>query len=129
MGKAFILWLLAAIKVDILTHSTKAELEQAEAEREAQSVQGQHKQIAKVAAFLPNAIGRLKALLGGLGNVTQLQVDKACGLLRVMLGNAIVLHPMADGARLFSLGNELAVGLVAEFLIFGVVVKSKQVSG
>ena len=98
MGKAFILWLLAAIKADILTHSTRAALEPAEAERDAQSVQGQHKQIAKVAAFLPNVIGRLKALLGDLENVTQLQVDKACGLLRVMLRNAIVLHPMADGA-------------------------------
>jgi hypothetical protein len=34
----------------------------------------------KVATFLPNAIGRFKALLDNLSNVTQLQVDKARGI-------------------------------------------------
>lgn len=93
--------IMTAIKAGIVTPSTKAALEQAEAERDAllQSVQGQHKQVAKVAAFLPNAIRRFKALLGDLENVTQLQVDKARGLLRVMLGSAITLHPCADGAE------------------------------
>ena len=52
----------------------------------------------KVTTFLPNAIGRIKALLDNLANVTQLQVDKAREVLRGLLGKEIVLHPTADGA-------------------------------
>lgn len=91
--------IMVAIKAGILTPSTKSALERAEAERATllQTVQGQHKQVAKVAAFLPNAIGRFKALIDDLANVTQLQVDRARGLLRVLLGNEIVLHPTTDG--------------------------------
>ena len=61
-------------------------LERAEAERATllQSVQGQQKNVEKVAAFFPNAIGCFKALIDDLVNVTQLQVDKARGLLRVL---------------------------------------------
>jgi len=51
-----------------------------------QSVQGQQKNVEKVVAFLPNAIGCFKALIDDLANVTQLQVDKARRLLRVLLG-------------------------------------------
>jgi hypothetical protein len=36
-------------------------------------------------------------LTDDLANVTQLQVDRARGLLRVLLGKEIVLHPTADG--------------------------------
>ena len=95
--------IMSAIKQGIVTVSTKAELEQAEAERDAlmQAIQGQHKQAAKVAAFLPNAIGRFKALLDDLANVTQLQVDRARGLLRVMVGEEITLHPCSDGEGRF----------------------------
>jgi site-specific DNA recombinase len=91
--------IMDAIKAGILTASTKAALEQTEAERDTlrQTVQGQHKNLAKVAAFLPNAIGRFKALLDDLANVTQLQVDRARGLLRVLLGKEITLHPCSDG--------------------------------
>ena len=62
---------MAAIKAGIVTPSTKAALERAEAERDmlCQTVQSQHKYVAKVAAILPNAIGRLKALLDDLENV------------------------------------------------------------
>jgi hypothetical protein len=92
--------LLAAIKQGILTPTTKRELEKAEAERTKllQTVQGEQKNVAKVAAFLPTAIGRFKALIDDLANVTQLQVDRARGLLRVLLGKEIVLHPTADGS-------------------------------
>lgn len=92
--------IMVAIKAGILTASTKTALEHAEVERTAllQTVQGQHKQVAKVAAFLPNAIGRFKSLIEDLANVTQLHVDRARGLLRVLLGKEIVLHPTADGA-------------------------------
>ena len=50
-----------------------------------------------MAAFLPNAIGRFKTLIDDLATVTQLQVDTARGVLRVMSGKEIVLHPTAEG--------------------------------
>lgn len=92
--------IMAAITAGIVTASTKAALEQAEAERDAlvQSVQHQRKPVAKMAAFLPNAIGRFKALLDDVANVTQRQVDMTRAQLRILLGKDIVLHPMADGA-------------------------------
>jgi len=92
--------LMAPIKQGILTPTTKRELEKAEAERTKllQTVQGQQKNVEKVAAFLPNAIGRFKALIDDFANITQLQVDRARTLLRVMLGKEIVLHPTADGS-------------------------------
>jgi hypothetical protein len=37
--------------------------------------------------------------LGDLANVTQHQVDKARGILKDLLGEEIVLHPMADGVE------------------------------
>ncbi len=91
--------IMAAITAGIVTASTKTALEHAEAERDAlvQSMQPQHKPVAKVAAFLPNAIGRFKALLDDLEHVTQRQVDLTRAQLRVLLGKEIVLHPMADG--------------------------------
>jgi hypothetical protein len=36
-------------------------------------------------------------LIDDLANVTQIQVDRAHGLLRVLLGKEIVLHQTADG--------------------------------
>jgi hypothetical protein len=51
----------------------------------------------KIADFSPNAVGRFKALIADLAKATQIQADKARGLLRMLLGTAIVLHPMADG--------------------------------
>ncbi len=46
---------------------------------------------------LPNAISGGKALIDGLANVTQRQVDRARSLLRALLGKASVLHPTTDG--------------------------------
>ncbi|HEX7766496.1 MAG TPA: recombinase family protein, partial [Nitrospira sp.] len=91
--------IMEAIKAGILTPTTKSALEQAEAERATllQTVQNRHKHIAKIATFLPDAIGRFKALIDDLANVTQMQVDKARGILRVLMGQEIVLHPTADG--------------------------------
>ena len=73
--------IMAAIKTGILTPSTKQALEKAEAEsaRLLQATYAPKNNMEKVATFLPNAIGRLKALLNDLANVTQLQVDKAGG--------------------------------------------------
>ncbi|OAI47147.1 hypothetical protein AYO43_04940 [Nitrospira sp. SCGC AG-212-E16] len=89
-----------AIKKGILTTTTKVALERGEAERATllQTVQGQRKNVAKVAAFSLNSIGRFKTLIDDLANVTQFQVDRARGMLRVLLGKEIVLHPTADGA-------------------------------
>lgn len=91
----------SAIKQGVLTVTTKAELEKAEAERAAlvRAIQGDQRQPAKVEAFLPNAVGRFKALIDDLANVTQLQVDRARGILRVVLGKEILLHPTADGVK------------------------------
>jgi len=50
----------------------------------------------KIGSFLPNAIGRFKTRIEALANVTQLHVDRVRALLRVLLGNAIVLHPISD---------------------------------
>ena len=70
--------IMAAITAGIVTPSTKAALQRAEAERDAlvQSVQHQHKPVA---------------------NVTQRQVDMARAQLRILLGKEIVLHPCSDG--------------------------------
>ena len=70
---------MAAIKAGIITSSTKQAREKSEAERARflRAVNGRQKNMEKVTTLLPNAIGRIKALLDNLANVTQLQVDKA----------------------------------------------------
>lgn len=60
-------------------------------------VQGPQPKDAKVSTFLPGAVGRLKALVDDLAHVSQLQVDRARGLLKVLLGKQIILHPCSDG--------------------------------
>jgi DNA invertase Pin-like site-specific DNA recombinase len=101
--------ILTAIKAGLLTLSTKAALEQAEAERVhlLQQINGHQKQAEKVTAFLPDAIGRFKILIDDLATVTQLQVDRARTILRELLGNEIMLHPTADGRERY-LTAELA---------------------
>ena len=91
--------IMDAIKAGIRTNGTKAALVNAEAERATliETVQGPPPKDVKVAAFLPSAVTRLKALVDDLANVTQLQVDRARAVLRTMLGKEIVLHPTADG--------------------------------
>ena len=50
--------------------------------------------------FLPNAIGRFKAMLENVGQaLTQHQVDKARDLLRLLFGSTITLHPTANGTE------------------------------
>ena len=55
----------AAIRQGIITASTKEALEQAEAERAhlRQMVQGPYKKLDKVASFLPDMVGKFKALV------------------------------------------------------------------
>ena len=95
--------IMTAIKAGILTVSTKTALEQAEAERVRllQTVQGHHKKLDKVVTFLPNIVGKFKALVEGLADVTQHQIDKARGMVKDLVGGQIVLHPSSDGAERF----------------------------
>lgn len=58
----------------------------------------EHHGSADVATFLPNAIGRSKAMLDDLVNVTQHQVDKARGILRELMESEIALHSTSDGS-------------------------------
>ena len=95
--------IMHAIKAGVLTVTTKAELEKAEAERARlrQTVQGQSKLLDKVGAFLPNLTERFKKVVDELGVVTQSQVDKARGILRELVGGQILLHPATDGVERF----------------------------
>jgi hypothetical protein len=92
---------MTAIKAGILTVSTKAELERAEAERATliQTVKGRTKLLDKVVTFLPNMEKRFKLLIDDLITVTQPQVDKARGILRELVGGQIQLHAASDGAE------------------------------
>ena len=92
--------IMTAIKAGIFTPSTKAALEQAEAERTRllQTVQGSPKRLEQVATFLPNMVERFKRVVDDLATVTQHQVDKARGILRDLVGHTIPLYPTADGA-------------------------------
>lgn len=50
--------------------------------------------------FLPNAIGRFKAMLDNVDQaLTQHQADKARDLLRLLLGSTIALHATALGTE------------------------------
>ena len=87
--------------VNIMTApTTKAELEKLEAERDRllQNGLGQQTKADTVATILPNAIGRSKAMLDDLVNVTQHQVDKARGIRRELMESEIVLHSTSDGS-------------------------------
>ena len=51
-----------------------------------------------MATFLPNAIGRFKAMLENVGQaLTQHQMDKARDLLRVLLGLQLPCTPLLLG--------------------------------
>ena len=94
-----ITYIMEAIKQGILTPTTKAALEQAEAERARLRQTVQHKGLDQVATFLPNMVERFTRMVEDLATVTQHQVDKARGILRDLLGKEITLHPTADGVE------------------------------
>jgi hypothetical protein len=60
-------------------------------------VLGQQTNADTVATFLPNAIGRSKAMLDDLVNMTQHYVDKR-GILLELMESEIVLHSTLDGS-------------------------------
>jgi hypothetical protein len=85
-----------------VTKTTKAMLEQAEAERDRlmKSVHRGRPKAESVAAFLPSAIDRFKAKLEDVGqSLKQHELNKARELLREVLGSSIVLHPTANGVE------------------------------
>jgi hypothetical protein len=126
--------IMTAIKAGILTPSTKAALEQAEAEQaQLKSMQDQSKVIDKVTTFMPNLVERFKKLVDGLATVTQHQVDKARGILRDLVGGEIRLHPTAAGTERY-LTAELAgdyaglVRLVAPKILLVAVTRIERVT-
>jgi hypothetical protein len=92
-----------AILQGIVTKTTKAMLEEAEAERDrlSQSVRAGRTKADSVVDFLPNAVEKFKAKLENIGQLRQHEVDKARELLRDVLGSSIILHPTADGVDRF----------------------------
>ena len=95
-----IAYIMKAIKAGILTVSTKAELEKAEAERgrllsqlQARTAKGDN-----VTTMLPNLKERFKTLVGNLAATPHHHVAKAREALKSLLGKTIALHPCADGA-------------------------------
>lgn len=89
---------MTAIKAGIVTESTKAELEKAEAERARLLKLLKQKPAEPLATRLTDLIGGFKKMLGELQNVTQHQVDKARGIIKNLVGE-IVLRPTADGSE------------------------------
>jgi site-specific DNA recombinase len=90
--------IMSAIRAGILTPTTKAALESAEAERtRLQHQQQDHsKLLSKTATFLPNLEAEFKRLVDGLPSVTQHHVDKARGIIKTLVGGSIRLHPTTD---------------------------------
>ncbi|MBC7840014.1 MAG: hypothetical protein H7Y39_15465 [Nitrospiraceae bacterium] len=92
--------IMKAIKVGILTVSTKEELEKAEAER-GQLLSQLHASTAKadnVTTMLPNLKESFKTLVDNLAATPHDHVAKARDALKSLLGKTIALHPCADGA-------------------------------
>jgi DNA invertase Pin-like site-specific DNA recombinase len=92
--------IMTAIKQGILTASTKAELEKAEAERG--WLQGLIKtrtdKADNLALLLPNLKEQFTVLVANLATVTHQHVDRARAMLKSLLGRQIALHQCADGA-------------------------------
>ena len=90
--------IMAAIRAGIITTSTKAALENAEARKtQAEGVlssatASDSKAATKVAAMLPRALDRYRAMLGDLAGVLGRDVDRARAQLRQLLRD-IRLHP------------------------------------
>ena len=93
-------YIMKAIKVGILTVSTKAELEKAEAERGRllSQLEARPAKADNVTTMMPDLKKRFKTLVGNLAATPHDHVAKAREALKSLLGNTIALHPCADGA-------------------------------
>ena len=94
--------MVRAIKDGVRSDTLRADLEQAEVERVRllEMLHVQPKKLDKVVSFLPNAVGRFKALVTDLADTcARYDVDKARSILRELLGKQILLHPTANGSE------------------------------
>ena len=91
---------MKAIKAGILTVSTKAELEKAEAERGRllSQLQASTAKADNLPTMLPNLKERFTTLVGNLAATPHDHVAKAREALKSLLGKTIALHPCADAA-------------------------------
>lgn len=92
--------IMKAIKAGVLTVSTKAELEKAEAERGRllSQLQACTSKVDNVTTMLPDLKERFKTLVGNLAATPHHHVAKTREALKSLLGKTIGLHPCADGA-------------------------------
>jgi site-specific DNA recombinase len=96
--EAEIVNLLNAIKLGILTATTKAELERLETERDRLRARQQDgtQQIDKVVALLPRAKERYEAVVNNLAHVPQRHIGPMREQIRSLVGE-ITLRPRAEG--------------------------------
>ena len=94
---------MSAIRQGIVTPSTKAELQQAEAERDRlrSDLKAQTSPAEHVSRLLPNLKARFERAVANLATLGQQQVEQARAILKTLLGPEIRLHPCADGAERF----------------------------
>ncbi len=90
--------IMSAIKMGIVTPTTKAELERIEAERTRlqNSLKADTTTNDKLAAFLPDAVERYKGLLSCLGETLYRDVAQARQLIETLVG-AVSLVPQTGG--------------------------------
>jgi site-specific DNA recombinase len=93
-------YIMKAIKVGILTVSTKAELEKAEVERGRllSQLEARPAKADNVTTMLQDLKKRFKTLVGNLAATPHDHVAKAREALKSLLGSTIALHPCADTA-------------------------------
>ena len=92
--------IMKAIKAGILTVSTKADLDKAEAERGRllSQLQAPTAKADNMPTMLPNLKDRFKTLVGNLAATSHDHVAKPREALKVLLGKTIALHPCVDDA-------------------------------
>ena len=119
--------IMTAIRAGIITPTTKAELEKAEAEHaKAESLLKAHSQITNVlTSFLPKAAERYRAMVGNLSQALYTDVGQARQHLKELMGQIRLLPSMggksleaelrynAEGLMNLALGKDIKVGLVA----------------
>ncbi len=93
--------IMKAIKAGVLTVSTKAELEKAEAERGRllSQLQACTSKVDDVTTMLPDLKERFKTLVGNLAATPHHHVAMAREAIKSLSGKTIALHPCADGAE------------------------------
>ncbi len=104
---------MTAIKAGILTPTTKAELDRAEAERAEfmKALKANASGIEQAPSVLPHAVDRYRDLIADLETVTLGDVGRARTQIKALLGGKIQLIPQDDGYLEAELAGDYA-GLV-----------------